>query len=58
LPVGWFREQHSGTAGGWDCIKGAWKFQGPEKSKEAAYNIAQKHYDGFGVDIHWEPETN
>ena len=58
LSVGWDRNQHGGTSGAHDFIKGAWKFEGSEKTKEMAYKIAEKYYDGFGVDITWETDSN
>ncbi|CAF1302803.1 unnamed protein product [Rotaria sordida] len=51
LPAGWSCEQHGSLSGGSHSSKGAWKLQGPEKSKEAALEIAKKYYDGFGVNI-------
>ncbi|CAF1277809.1 unnamed protein product [Rotaria sordida] len=51
LPSGWSCEQHGSLSGGSHSSKGAWKLQGPEKSKEAVLEIAKKYYDGFGVNI-------
>jgi hypothetical protein len=57
LPVAWRCDQHGGSACGGDFITGAWKFEGPEKTKETAYKIVEKHCDGFNVDITWENDS-
>ncbi|CAF1293283.1 unnamed protein product [Rotaria sp. Silwood1] len=38
LPAGWSCDQHGSSSGGQHHIKGAWKLQGPEKTKEAVDN--------------------
>ncbi|CAF3003206.1 unnamed protein product [Rotaria sp. Silwood2] len=54
LPAGWSCQQHGTLSGGYHYTQGAWKLQGPEKTKEGAYEIAKKYYDGFGVNIIWQ----
>ncbi len=57
LPTCWIRESYGCLVGGADYIKGGQKFMGPEKTKDTPYEIVQKHYDVFGVNIRWETNT-
>lgn len=54
LPAGWSCQQHGSASSGHHNSQGILKFQGPEKSKELAYQIAEKYYDGCGVTITWQ----
>lgn len=58
LPIGWRRNQHGGYCCEIDSIQGAWKFEGPEKTKERAHEVAERFYDEFGVKITWETDSS
>lgn len=51
LPSGWQCEQEGSLMFGTDHIQGAWKCQGPEKSKDNARKAIEKFYQGFDVEI-------
>lgn len=51
LPGGWQCEQEGSLMFGTDQIQGAWKCQGPEKSKANARKAIDKFYHGFNVEI-------
>ena len=51
LPAGWQCEQEGSSMFGSDHIQGAWKCQGPEKSKANARKAIEKFSQGFNVGI-------
>jgi hypothetical protein len=51
LPVGWQCEQKGGMIYGEDKIRGEWKCEGPEKTKETARKAIEDFYKGLNIEI-------
>ena len=51
LPTGWQCEQTGALMFGEDKIRGEWKCQGPEKTKDIARKTIENFYKGLNIEI-------
>lgn len=51
LPIGWQCEQKGGAMWSDDHIRGEWKYQGPEKTKDNAKKAIENFYKGLNIEI-------